>query len=205
MLIDAAPISTIPTRELARILGLLPQTPTAPDGITVADLVGRGRTPHQGLFGRWSTKDYEVVAEALSATGLSDLAERSVDELSGGQRQRVWVAMALAQDTDILLLDEPTTYLDVANQLDILDLLLDLNAHRGTTIVMVLHDLNLAARYCDHLIAMRDGAIIASGTPEEVVTAETVKKVFALDSHVMPDPVSSRPMVMPIGRHHILR
>ncbi|AKK07988.1 ABC transporter ATP-binding protein [Corynebacterium testudinoris] len=205
VLIDAAPINDLPTRELARILGLLPQTPTAPDGITVADLVGRGRTPHQGLFGRWSTTDYEVVADSLAATGLTELAERSVDELSGGQRQRVWIAMALAQDTDILLLDEPTTYLDVANQLDILDLLLDLNARRGTTIVMVLHDLNLAARYCDHLIAMREGAIVASGTPDEVVTAATVKEVFALESHVMPDPVSGRPMVMPIGRHHILR
>lgn len=204
VLLDARAITELPARRLARILGLLPQSPTAPEGITVGDLVGRGRTPHQGLFGRWSETDYAAVAEALSATGIADLAERSVDELSGGQRQRVWIAMALAQDTDILLLDEPTTYLDVANQLDILDLLRDLNATRGTTIVLVLHDLNLAARYSDHLIAVRAGVIRASGTPEEVVTPANVRKIFALESHVMADPVSGRPMVMPIGRHHVL-
>jgi iron complex transport system ATP-binding protein len=204
VILDTRAITGMPARRLARLLGLLPQSPTAPEGITVADLVGRGRTPHQGLLGRWSEKDYAAVAEALTATGLTDLAERSVDELSGGQRQRVWIAMALAQETDILLLDEPTTYLDVANQLDILDLMRDLNATRGTTIVMVLHDLNLAARYSDRLIAVRDGAVRAAGTPEEVVTAPNVREIFGLDSRVMPDPVSGRPMVMPIGRHHIL-
>lgn len=204
VLLDARAITDVPARRLARILGLLPQSPTAPEGIAVADLVGRGRTPHQGLLGRWTEADYSAVAEALTATGITDLAERSVDELSGGQRQRVWIAMSLAQETDVLLLDEPTTYLDVANQLDILDLLRDLNATRGTTIVMVLHDLNLAARYSDHLIALRDGVIRAAGTPDEVVTAANVREVFDLESHVMPDPVSGRPMVMPIGRHHVL-
>lgn len=203
VLLDDRPLSDHPTRELARTLGLLPQTPVAPDGIVVADLVGRGRTPHQGLLGRWSTRDYEVVAEAMAATGTTDLAERSIEELSGGQRQRVWIAMALAQDTDILLLDEPTTYLDVAHQLEILDLLTDLNSSRGTTIVMVLHDLNLAARYSDRLIAMRAGAVHSTGTPEEVVTEQTMQEVFGVSSRVLPDPVSGRPMVMPLGRHHV--
>ncbi len=203
VLLDDRPLSDYPTKELARTLGLLPQTPVAPDGIVVADLVGRGRTPHQGLLGRWSTRDYEVVAEAMAATGTTELAERSIDELSGGQRQRVWIAMALAQDTDILLLDEPTTYLDVAHQLEVLDLLTDLNVTRGTTIVMVLHDLNLAARYSDRLIAMRAGAVHTVGTPEEVVTEQTMREVFGIDSQVQPDPVSGRPMVMPVGRHHV--
>lgn len=204
VLIDASDISSLSSRQLAQKLGMLPQSPTAPDGIVVADLVGRGRTPHQSLLGRWSSRDYDAVADALTSTGIADLAERSVDELSGGQRQRVWIAMALAQDTDILLLDEPTTYLDVANQLDILDLLCDLNATLGTTIVMVLHDLNLAARYSNHLIAMRSGSILSSGPPAEVVTEATVKDVFNLDAQVLPDPVSGAPMVMPIGRHHVL-
>lgn len=203
VLLDAHPINHFSGRELARTLGILPQSPTAPDGITVADLVGRGRTPHQGLFGRWSPEDYTAVAHALQATGITELADRDIDELSGGQRQRVWIAMVLAQDTDILLLDEPTTYLDLANQLDILDLLHDINAQRGTTIVMVLHDLNLAARYCDRLIALRGGEVCASGTAEQVVTPATVREVFALESHVMPDPVSGRPMIMPIGRRRI--
>ena len=146
-----------PTKEVARILGLLPQSPVAPEGIAVADLVGRGRHPHQKMLARWSAHDYEVVADALDATGTTDLADRSVDELSGGQRQRVWIAMALAQETDILLLDEPTTFLDVAHQVEVLDLLTDLSVSRGTTIVMVLHDLNLAARYADELVADEGG------------------------------------------------
>ncbi|AGF71641.1 ABC transporter ATP-binding protein [Corynebacterium halotolerans] len=202
VLLDGRALAEYPTKKLARTLGLLPQTPVAPDGIVVADLVGRGRTPHQGLLGRWSTRDHEIVAEALAATGTTELAERSVDELSGGQRQRVWIAMALAQDTDILLLDEPTTYLDVAHQLEVLDLLTDLNASRGTTVVMVLHDLNLAARYSDQLVAMHAGTVHTVGTPEQVVTEATMKEVFDIDSRVLPDPVSGRPMVMPIGRHH---
>ena len=157
------------------------------------------------MLGRWSPRDYEVVAESLAATDTTELADRPVDELSGGQRQRVWIAMALAQETDVLLLDEPTTYLDVANQLEVLDLLIDLNAGRGTTVVMVLHDLGLAARYSDELIAMRSGSILAQGTPSDVVTEETVREVFGISSKVVPDPVSGAPLVMPIGRHRVKR
>ena len=174
IVLDGKSIHDIPTRKLATQLGLLPQTPIAPDGIVVADLVGRGRTPHQGILGRWSQQDYDIVAEALETTGISDLAERSIDELSGGQRQRVWIAMALAQRTDTLLLDEPTTYLDVKHQLDVLDLLTELNRDRGTTIVMVLHDLNLAARYSDELVAVSGGKVFAHGHPREVITKENV-------------------------------
>lgn len=189
-------------KQLARRVGMLPQSPIAPDGIAVADLVGRGRTPHQGFLGRWSKADYEAVASALQATGVAELAERPVDELSGGQRQRVWIAMALAQQTDILLLDEPTTYLDLKHQVEVLDLLTDLNRERGTTIIMVLHDLNLAARYSDYLLAMRDGTIRAAGTAPEVMDAGTLRAVFDLESEVIDDPVTGMPAVMPIGRHH---
>lgn len=203
IVLDSKSIHDIPTRKLATQLGLLPQTPIAPDGIVVADLVGRGRTPHQGILGRWSQQDYDIVAEALETTGISDLAERSIDELSGGQRQRVWIAMALAQRTDTLLLDEPTTYLDVKHQLDVLDLLTELNRDRGTTIVMVLHDLNLAARYSDELVAVSGGKVFAHGHPREVITKENVKSVFGIDSVIITDPVSDQPAVMPIGRHHL--
>lgn len=200
--LDGVPLGTYRGKDLARVLGLLPQSPTAPEGITVAELVGRGRHPHQGMMGRWSTRDYEAVAHALDITGTSDLAQRCIDELSGGQRQRVWIAMALAQETDILLLDEPTTYLDIANQLEVLDLLTDLNHRLGTTIVMVLHDLGLAARYSDHLIAMNAGRVHATGTPAEVVTPDTMSEVFGVTAQVIPDPVSGAPLVLPIGRHH---
>ena len=203
IVLDGKSIHDIPTRKLATQLGLLPQTPIAPDGIVVADLVGRGRTPHQGILGRWSQQDYDIVAEALETTGISDLAERSIDELSGGQRQRVWIAMALAQRTETLLLDEPTTYLDVKHQLDVLDLLTELNRNRGTTIVMVLHDLNLAARYSDELVAVSGGKVFAHGNPREVITKENVKSVFGIDSVIITDPVSDHPAVMPIGRHHL--
>jgi iron complex transport system ATP-binding protein len=191
------------TKEIARTLGLLPQSPTAPEGIAVADLVGRGRHPHQKLLARWSSHDYEVVARALASTGIEELADRSVDELSGGQRQRAWIAMALAQETDILLLDEPTTFLDVAHQVEVLDLLTDLNRDRGTTIVMVLHDMNLAARYADHLFALRAGRVVASGAPGDVMTGELIREVFDLDALVVPDPVSGSPIVLPRGRHHV--
>lgn len=203
IVLDGKSIHDIPTRKLATQLGLLPQAPIAPDGIVVADLVGRGRTPHQGILGRWSQQDYDIVAEALETTGISDLAERSIDELSGGQRQRVWIAMALAQRTETLLLDEPTTYLDVKHQLDVLDLLTELNRDRGTTIVMVLHDLNLAARYSDELVAVSGGKVFAHGHPREVITKENVKSVFGIDSVIITDPVSDQPAVMPIGRHHL--
>ncbi len=204
VLLDGIPLHRRPTRQLARTLGLLPQSPVAPEGIVVADLVGRGRQPHQGLLSRWSAHDDEVVAQALQTTGIADLADRSIDELSGGQRQRVWIAMALAQQTDILLLDEPTTFLDVAHQVEVLDLLTDLNHQRGTTIVMVLHDMNLAARYADQLFAMRDGRVIATGSPAQVITSELIRDVFDLDSVVIDDPVSGAPIVLPRGRHRVL-
>ncbi|OUM43142.1 ABC transporter ATP-binding protein [Arthrobacter agilis] len=202
VVLNGSDIHSQSTKAVARVLGLLPQTPVAPDGISVADLVGRGRYPHQGWFRQWTPDDDDAVAAALDATDTLTLADRSVDELSGGQRQRVWIAMALAQQTGILLLDEPTTFLDVTHQVEVLDLITDLNRRNGTTVVMVLHDLNLAARYADHLIAMRDGRIVAEGPPEEVVTEETVSGVFTLDCRVISDPVSGTPMVVPIGRHH---
>jgi len=203
VVLDGHDLHRLPTRDVARTLGLLPQSPLAPEGIAVGDLVGRGRQPHQRMFARWSTGDDEAVTAALEATGTLDLVDRSVDELSGGQRQRVWIAMALAQQTNLLLLDEPTTYLDVSHQIDVLDLLTDLNRNRGTTIVMVLHDLNLAARYADHLVALADGRLHAAGEPAEVLTADAVRTVFGLESHVVPDPVSGRPLVLPLGRHHV--
>jgi iron complex transport system ATP-binding protein len=204
VMLDGAPITAMPTKKVATVLGLLPQTPIAPEGIVVADLVGRGRYPHQGLFSRWTAADDAAVAEALEATGSLELAERPVDELSGGQRQRVWISMALAQQTDVLLLDEPTTFLDVSHQVDVLDLVTDLNRARGTTVVIVLHDLNLAARYADHLFAVKNGRIFASGSPREVVTPETVEAVFGMASRVIDDPVTGTPLVVPIGRHHSL-
>lgn len=200
--LDGKDIHSRPARELARILGLLPQHPTAPDGIAVRDLVGRGRYPHQGFFRSWSTEDDAAVQRALEATETLELAERNVDELSGGQRQRVWIAMALAQETDVLLLDEPTTYLDLAHQVEVLDLVTDLNRKRGTTVAIVLHDLNLAARYADHVIAMKGGEIVALGNPISVVTEKMVRNVFGLESRVIPDPVSGTPLIIPIGRHH---
>lgn len=203
VLLDGKSIHRMPSRDLARTLGLLPQSPIAPEGITVADLVSRGRHPHQSLFSRWTRQDDEAVDSALSATKTSDLAERPVDELSGGQRQRVWIAMALAQQTDILLLDEPTTFLDINHQIEVLDLLTDLNHTRGTTVVMVLHDLNLAARYADHLVALASGRVHRSGTSEAVLTEETVRQVFGLESRVIIDPISGRPIMLPIGRYRI--
>ncbi|MCP3420717.1 ABC transporter ATP-binding protein [Nocardioides pinisoli] len=201
VLLDGEAIHRLPTKQVARTLGLLPQNPVAPEGVTVADLVARGRHPHHGPFARWTNADDEAVAEALTLTDTLGLADRVVDELSGGQRQRVWIAMALAQGTDLLLLDEPTTYLDVAHQVEMLDLLAELNARRGTTIVMVLHDLNLSARYADHLVALHTGRIVAEGTPREVVTEEVVRTVFGLDNRVIDDPVSHTPLVVPVGRH----
>lgn len=201
--LDGRAIHQMPTREVARLLGVLPQTPVTPDGITVADLVGRGRYPHQGWFRQWMAADDAAVATALQATDTLDLAGRVVDELSGGQRQRVWIAMALAQETELLLLDEPTTFLDINHQVEVLDLLTDLVQQRGRTVVAVLHDLNLACRYADHIVAMRDGKIAASGAPGEVVTAELVKSVFGMEAEVCPDPVSRTPMIVPVGRHRV--
>ncbi|RZU30793.1 ABC transporter ATP-binding protein [Blastococcus saxobsidens] len=203
VLLDGKAVHRFPAKELARTLGLLPQSPIAPEGITVADLVGRGRHPHQGVFTRWRTEDDVAVAAALEATQAVELADRSVDELSGGQRQRVWIAMALAQQTDLLLLDEPTTFLDVSHQIEVLDLLTDLNRARGTTVVMVLHDLNMAARYADHLVALAAGRVHAAGEPGDVLTEECIRAVFGLDSRVIVDPTSGRPLMLPIGRHHM--
>lgn len=197
VLLDGADVATVPGRRLARSLGMLPQDPVAPEGLCVADLVGRGRHPHHGLFRRWGADDDAAVAEALAATGTADLADRHVDELSGGQRQRVWIAMALAQDPDVLLLDEPTTFLDLTHQLELLDLLRALNEARGTTVVVVLHDLNLAARYADHLVVMADGAVLAEGPPADVLTPEVLRVAFRLQALVVPDPVTGAPMVVP--------
>ncbi len=201
VLLDGRAIHERPTREVAQVMGVLPQTPIAPDGIVVADLVGRGRYPHQGWFRRWSAEDDAAVAEALAATDTLALADRPVDELSGGQRQRVWIAMALAQRTDLLLLDEPTTFLDIAHQVEVLDLLADLSVSHGRTVVMVLHDLNLACRYADHLVAMKHGRIVAEGPPSAIVTPAMVMETFGMAARIVDDPVTGTPMIVPIGRH----
>lgn len=199
VLLDGAPIAKLSTKQVARVVGLLPQAPIAPDGITVAELVDRGRTPHREWLGRRGQRDDLVVADALELTGMSEFAERGVDELSGGQRQRAWVAMALAQEPDILLLDEPTTYLDLAHQVELLELLVRLSRERGTQVVVVMHELNLATRYADHLIAMSSGAVVAQGAPGDVVTVELVREVFGLETVICPDPVAGTPMIVPLG------
>ncbi|MGP9583716.1 ABC transporter ATP-binding protein [Brachybacterium sp. AOP35-5H-19] len=199
VILDGADIHSYKAKEVARRIGLLPQTSIAPDGITVADLVARGRYPHQKLIRQWTPDDERAVARAMTATGVTDLSARLVDELSGGQRQRVWVAMALAQETGILLLDEPTTFLDITHQIELLELFTDLH-EQGRTLVAVLHDLNHAARYATHLIAMRDGQVVAEGTPGEIITAELVEEVFGLRCLVVPDPVAGTPSVVPLGR-----
>ena len=200
VLLDGRAITSTPTREVAKVLGLLPQTPLAPEGLTVADLVARGRHPHQTWLRQWSSDDEAVVTEALSWTDMADLADAPVDALSGGQRQRAWISMALAQGTDLLLLDEPTTYLDLAHQVDVLELVARLHAERGRTVVVVLHDLNLAARYAQRLVAMKDGVLVASGTPQEVLTEQLLADVFELEARVVPDPVTGTPMVVPVRR-----
>lgn len=204
VLLDGENIHRLSTKDVATRLGILPQSPIAPEGITVADLVARGRYPHQKWFTQWSGADEAVITEAMAATGTLDLATRPVDELSGGQRQRVWIAMTLAQGTDLMLLDEPTTFLDLAHQVEVLDLLVDLNRAERRTVVLVLHDLNHAARYSHHLIAMRDGCLIAQGPPVEVITEDLVRQAFGLESRVVPDPVTGSPMVVPIGRHDVV-
>ncbi|MEK0316611.1 ABC transporter ATP-binding protein [Cohnella sp. 56] len=203
--LDGRPLGKIAPKQLARVIGLLPQSPIVPEGITVTDLVGRGRFPHQSLLGGWTKKDHEAVAEAMTIMNITEFANRHIDELSGGQRQRVWIAMALAQQTDILFLDEPTTYLDVTYQIEILDLLTDLNRKYGTTIVMVLHDINLSARYADYIFALHQGKLVAEGAPAEVISSKLVKDIFGLECTVINDPVSGSPMVIPIGRYHVQR
>lgn len=197
--LDGHNIHTLKARDLARQLGILPQSPTAPEGLTVHELVAQGRYPHQTWFQQWSHDDERIVQEALTTTNLTMFADRPVDTLSGGQRQRAWIAMTLAQQTDVLLLDEPTTYLDLAYQMDVLDLLDDLNA-RGHTIIIVLHDLNQAARYADRIVALRSGQIVAQGTPEQVMTPENILQVFGLKAEVVSDPITGTPMCVPIGR-----
>jgi iron complex transport system ATP-binding protein len=199
VVLDGRPIAGWPAKKLARTLGLLPQSSIAPEGITVADLVSRGRYPHQSLLRQWSKEDERVVAESMAATGVQDLADRHVDELSGGQRQRVWIAMALAQQTPLLLLDEPTTFLDIAHQIEVLDLCARLH-EEGRTVVAVLHDLNHAARYATHMIAMRDGGIVAEGEPAAVVTSELVEQVFRLPCRVIDCPETGNPLVVPAAR-----
>ncbi|WP_337104094.1 ABC transporter ATP-binding protein [Paenibacillus sp. YIM B09110] len=203
VMLDGKSIDQYPPKQLAKIVGLLPQSPIVPEGISVADLIGRGRFPHQTWLGGWTKKDYEAVAEAMEIMKITELANSNIDELSGGQRQRVWIAMALAQQTDILFLDEPTTFLDITYQVEILDLLTDLNRKRGTTIVMVLHDINLSARYADHIFALREGKLVAEGDPSKVITSDLIKDVFGLDCTVIADPVSKSPLIVPIGRHYV--
>ncbi|MDI9974605.1 MULTISPECIES: ABC transporter ATP-binding protein [Rhodococcus] len=203
VLLDGKAIGSMRTKDVARTLGMLPQAPLAPEGLTVADLVARGRHPHQSWLRQWSSDDEGEVAEALALTGVSDLADRPVDQLSGGQRQRAWISMALAQGTDILLLDEPTTYLDLAHSIEVLDLVDRMHEELGRTVVMVLHDLNLAIRYSDQLIVMRDGTIVAAGAPKDIISAELLLEVFGLEAAVIADPVSDRPLVVPIGTRHV--
>ncbi|MFI7544947.1 ABC transporter ATP-binding protein [Actinoplanes sp. NPDC049599] len=197
VLLDGRDIHSRPAREVARRLGLLPQSSIAPDGITAAELVARGRFPHQRLIRQWSATDEAAVLAAMAATGVTELSGELVDTLSGGQRQRVWVAMVLAQQTPIVLLDEPTTFLDIAHQIELLELCVRLNREQGTTMVAVLHDLNQAARYADHLVVMKAGAIVAQGDPREVLTAGLVEDVFALGCRIIEDPETGTPLVIP--------
>jgi iron complex transport system ATP-binding protein len=200
VLLDGRSIAELSTKQVAKRLGILPQAPVAPDGLAVEDLVARGRYPHQTVFRHWSAADEAAVEEALAATQTAELRGRPLDELSGGQRQRAWIAMTLAQQTEVLLLDEPTTFLDLAHQIEVLDLLADLVAGHGRTVVMVLHDLNLACRYADHLVAMRDGSIHAAGSPVEVVDPALVRDVFAVSACVIEDPVAGTPLCLPRAR-----
>jgi iron complex transport system ATP-binding protein len=205
VLLDGESLQRLSTREVATRLSILPQSPVAPEGITVADLVARGRYPHQPLFGRRTESDEAAIADAMAATGTLELAARPADELSGGQRQRVWIAMALAQDTPIMLLDEPTTFLDLAHQVEVLDLVTRLNRERGRTVVMVLHDLNLAARYSDLVVVMKQGAVVLQGPPREVFTEALLEDVFGLRADVLDDPRSGLPVVVPLSAGGVAR
>lgn len=200
VLLDGAAIHSLPTRELAKQLSILPQSPTAPEGITIRELVSQGRYPHQGWLQQWSDADESALKKALTLTGLLPLADRMVDTLSGGQRQRAWIAMTLAQETSTLLLDEPTTYLDLAHQIEVLELLAQLNTLEGRTVIMVLHDLNHAARYAQHLVALAGGQVIAQGRPEAVITEEVIRQVFQVESVVIPHPVLGTPLCLPLSR-----
>lgn len=203
--LDGKAIAQLSTKEVAKRIGILPQSPSAPEGLTVRELIAQGRYPHQTWLQQWSQEDEQMLKQAIAMTDLAPFAERPLDTLSGGQRQRAWIAMTLAQNTDILLLDEPTTFLDLAHQIEVLDLLYDLNRDRGRTIVMVLHDLNLACRYADNLIALRNGQVFAQGTATQVMTETMLREVFGLESQIVADPVAGTPMCIPIGRKAIVR
>ncbi|KJN21961.1 iron-enterobactin ABC transporter ATP-binding protein [Enterobacter sichuanensis] len=198
--LDGEQIQRFPSKEVARRIGLLAQNATTPGDITVLELVSRGRYPHQPLFTRWRKEDEEAVNRAMRATGITDLALQSVDTLSGGQRQRAWIAMVLAQETAIMLLDEPTTWLDISHQIDLLELLSELNRTQGYTLAAVLHDLNQACRYATHLIALRDGEIVAQGAPKEIVTPELIARIYGMRCMIIDDPVTGTPLVVPLGR-----
>lgn len=198
--LDGKAISQLSAKTVAKKLGMLPQSPTAPEGLTVRDLVAMGRYPYQNWLQQWSTEDEQQVAEALEITTMTDLANRPLDSLSGGQKQRAWIAMVLAQDTDILLLDEPTTFLDLSHQMELLDLLDELQESKGKTIVMILHDLNLSCRYADYLVAVQQGKVYATGTPQQVMTEEMVRQVFNLECRIVCDPLAHTPMCIPMGR-----
>ncbi|AOZ89398.1 ABC transporter [Bacillus xiamenensis] len=200
VLLEGHSIAKLPTKEVAKQLAILPQGPEAPEGLTVHQLVKQGRYPYQNWLKQWSKQDEEAVNRALKSTKMEDLADRTVDSLSGGQRQRAWIAMTLAQETDIILLDEPTTYLDMTHQIEILDLLFDLNEKEQRTIVMVLHDLNLACRYAHHLVAIKDKSIYAEGRPETVINCDLVKNVFDMNCQVTTDPLFGTPLCIPHGR-----
>ncbi|HEX2620466.1 MAG TPA: ABC transporter ATP-binding protein [Phototrophicaceae bacterium] len=202
VVLNGQDIWKLPTKELAKQLGILPQGPVAPEGLTVHELVAQGRYPHQSWFQQWSAEDERITRDALEITRVAEFANRPVDTLSGGQRQRAWIAMTLAQDSDLVLLDEPTTFLDLAYQIEVLDLLYDLNTERGKTIVMVLHDLNHACRYADWLVAVHGGKIAAQGAPDEIVTVSLVRDVFGIDCCVIADPVSGTPLIVPESRKH---
>ncbi|MBP3950470.1 ABC transporter ATP-binding protein [Bacillus suaedae] len=200
VIIEGKQITSIQTKELAKKMAVLPQSPIAPEGLTVYQLVKQGRYPHQSIFKQWSADDENKVNHALEATRLTEYKDKAVDQLSGGQRQRAWIAMTLAQDTDIILLDEPTTYLDMTHQIEILDLLFELNEKENRTIVMVLHDLNLACRYAHHIISIKNGKVFAEGKPEDVINAEMVRAVFNMECQVATDPLFGTPMCIPNGK-----
>ncbi|MGV0362114.1 ABC transporter ATP-binding protein [Corynebacterium minutissimum] len=198
VLLDGQDVQRMPAKEFARKLGLLPQQSNAPAGITVGDLAARGRYPHQNLLQQWTEADEAAVEKALRATDLLELVDRPVDELSGGQRQRVWISLLLAQNPPVMLLDEPTTFLDIANQLEVLELCYRLNREEGRTIVLVLHELTQAARFADHLIVMHGGQIVRDGPVQDVLTEDLLQDVFRINSRIIEDPVSGRPLVIPI-------
>lgn len=198
VLLDGKPINTLPTRQVARRVSILPQSPAAPPGLTVADLVSRGRHPRQRWYEQFSVLDETTLRDVLSSTGMLDLAGARLEELSGGQRQRAWISMTLAQETGIMLLDEPTTYLDLAHQVELLELIVRMNREHNRTVLMVLHDISLAARYSDHLVAMKNGAIVTQGTPEQVVRPDMLRDVFGLAAQVVTEPTAGRPHVIPL-------